>query len=117
MANRLSSPMSNHISKRNCGGCSLVSLIRERILSVLAGSFMHGTIAVFVGDPSSGRCRFDAHGAKRGADGLGARSSFISDLPRKLRASAPRAESSSVITPNCPLGAGTSGGAFRSWLS
>jgi hypothetical protein len=38
MANRLSSPMSNHISKRNCGGCSLVSLIRERILSVLAGT-------------------------------------------------------------------------------
>jgi hypothetical protein len=48
---------------------------------------------------------------------IGCRSSFISDLPRKLRAPAPRVESSSVITPNCPPGAGTSGGAFRSRLS
>jgi hypothetical protein len=53
MAKRLSSPMSNHISKQNFGGCPLVSLIRERTLSVLTGSFMDGTIAMFVGDPSS----------------------------------------------------------------
>jgi hypothetical protein len=53
MAKRLSSPMSNHISKQNFGGCPLVSLIRERTLSVLTGSFMDGTIAAFVGDPSS----------------------------------------------------------------
>ena len=53
MAKRLSSPMSNHISKQNFGGCPLVSLIRERTLSVLTGSFMDGTIVVFVGNPSS----------------------------------------------------------------